>query len=405
MDGDGDIPALLKEYPLNYPCGKRRGKVLMYLAADVQEIKLKDTPQKSRLSQNALRRSPRLSKKMDVFLYAVGIDGKVSSSSEIIHNVSTTTTLKELTNLILEHSRDDTIYAPTKGIWWMRKGSKQLVSMKTEEDFHAGAQEYNETNVRIACVTIDAGPSSSVGSQSRKRKLDMSQGTTNPENDTWNTIHLTLIRDLESKGIKHRYSIKHLKLWTDLIVGGRLSGIGEEPNWTDHLEEVIVPPKSRRSSCTSPCSSIASSASSAASDGLQGGLLQMMMMNQQRSEMLHNTFMTTMLAMMQSKVTGMNPPNSSFTCNDSGNTSMPSRPATAKPQKMDLRNFNQEECCNFLLSLGLGKYIPQFQENQMDGQLLSALVHPHFGKMMLESMTLDEEERDTLISAIKAALV
>lgn len=152
----------------------------------------------------------------------------------------------------------------------------------------------------------------SVGSQSRKRKLDMNKSTSSsPDNDTWNTIHLTLVRDLESKGIIHRYGAKHLKLWTDMIIDGRSHGIGEEPDWSQHLEEVIVPPKSRRSSvCTSPSPS--TSTSSTTGDGLQNGLFQLMMMNQQRmeessrrSEMLQTTLMTMMnssLTMMHNKV-------------------------------------------------------------------------------------------------------
>lgn len=41
----------------------------------------------------------------------------------------------------------------------------------------------------------------------------------------------------------------------------------------------------------------------------------------------------------------------------------------------------------------------------MDGQLLCALTHPHFGKMMLTSMGFTEEEQDILIEAINSAQV
>ena len=69
---------------------------------------------------------------------------------------------------------------------------------------------------------------------------------TQEENELWNQIHVTLVRDLETKGILWRYGIKHLKLWTDLILDGKCSGAGEEPTWEEYLEPVIVPPKSRR---------------------------------------------------------------------------------------------------------------------------------------------------------------
>jgi len=67
---------------------------------------------------------------------------------------------------------------------------------------------------------------------------------TGTDNETWNSIYLALVRDLKSKGIKHRYGVKHLKLWTDMIMDGRSQGIGEEPDWSEHLEEVIVSLKS-----------------------------------------------------------------------------------------------------------------------------------------------------------------
>jgi hypothetical protein len=54
------------------------------------------------------------------------------------------------------------------------------------------------------------------------------------ENELWNDIHVSLVRDLEKKGIMWRYNISDLKLLTDMIYEGFLSGIGEEPIWEDH---------------------------------------------------------------------------------------------------------------------------------------------------------------------------
>lgn len=71
------------------------------------------------------------------------------------------------------------------------------------------------------------------------------------ENDLWNQCHAQLIRDLEKKGTLWRYSHKHLKLWTDEIVEGRSYGIGEEPDWTAHIDKVVTPPKTSRGAAVS----------------------------------------------------------------------------------------------------------------------------------------------------------
>lgn len=137
----------------------------------------------------------------------------------------------------------------------------------------------------------------------------MSSGTQS-ENEDWNETHLTLVRDLERKGILWRYGVKHLKLWTDMIVDGNLSGVGEEPEWSEHLEAIVVPPKSRRS--TSPQSLSMSSSSSTVSTGQPANLMEIMVLNQQsmeadsrRSEMLQTTLLSIIssnVAMLQSKV-------------------------------------------------------------------------------------------------------
>lgn len=82
----------------------------------------------------------------------------------------------------------------------------------------------------------------------RKRRLDTGTSTGKPENDLWNQTHVQLVRDLEKRGTIWRYSSKHLTLWTDEILKGNSSGANEEPEWSDHIEAVVVPPKSRRQS-------------------------------------------------------------------------------------------------------------------------------------------------------------
>ena len=61
------------------------------------------------------------------------------------------------------------------------------------------------------------------------------------ENDIWNNVHCSLVRDLEKKGILNRCGVKHLKLWTDEIINGKSTGIGDEPIWQNFIDQVGVP--------------------------------------------------------------------------------------------------------------------------------------------------------------------
>lgn len=95
-------------------------------------------------------------------------------------------------------------------------------------------------------------------STSRKRALDFtnvnSDGGENKlkssENEMWNSVHVSLVHDLEKKGILGRYGVKHLKVWTDEIINGKSAGVGEEPIWHNFIDQVGVPPKSPRDSIT-----------------------------------------------------------------------------------------------------------------------------------------------------------
>jgi hypothetical protein len=74
-----------------------------------------------------VRRSPpRLAKNgIEIFLHKI-IYGKISSSSDIIHNVQKTATLQDLTKLVLLQilSDDSDTYVPAKGMCWIRKGNE-----------------------------------------------------------------------------------------------------------------------------------------------------------------------------------------------------------------------------------------------------------------------------------------
>jgi len=68
-----------------------------------------------------------------------------------------------------------------------------------------------------------------VSKSTSKRKLDMGGPSTvkGSENELWNDTHITLVQDLEKRGILWRYSSKHLKVWTDCIISGNSGGVNE----------------------------------------------------------------------------------------------------------------------------------------------------------------------------------
>ncbi|KAK3732752.1 hypothetical protein QZH41_001311 [Actinostola sp. cb2023] len=79
--------------------------------------------------------------------------------------------------------------------------------------------------------------------------IEMAEAATRPKktnNDLWNDLHCDLVRELEKKGTLSRYSVRHLKLWTDYILEGKSAGVGDEPKWEDHIDLVGVPPLKRK---------------------------------------------------------------------------------------------------------------------------------------------------------------
>ena len=84
------------------------------------------------------------------------IDGKVGTTAQAIHNISKTTDLKKLIDLIVLQNTLQRVYAPSEGVYWLRKGSKQPVSMKTDMDLDICKKEYSGgKSIRIACTAID----------------------------------------------------------------------------------------------------------------------------------------------------------------------------------------------------------------------------------------------------------
>ena len=84
---------------------------------------------------------------------------RVSGSADILRDIPKHTTVQELANR-LRMVDGDTVYVPTSGLFWLRKGTKQCVKLKTDEDFESALSEYTNKNgtissISIACFTVD----------------------------------------------------------------------------------------------------------------------------------------------------------------------------------------------------------------------------------------------------------
>ena len=70
-----------------------------------------------------------------------------------------------------------------------------------------------------------------------------------------------------------------------------------------------------------------------------------------------------------------------------------------------LKDYNLNDCCDFLCSLKLDKYVCKFRESKMDGLLLNSIVHPHFGYTLLSEMgIIDKDDSEIIINAVRKHL-
>ena len=102
------------------------------------------------------RRSPRIQEKVgkfDIFVFELSQDMKVMGHADVLHKVSKDSTIDDITVLLRTYEDNNKFYNPSKGLFWLRKGTKQLVSLKSSDDLQACKDEY-KGDIRIACPTV-----------------------------------------------------------------------------------------------------------------------------------------------------------------------------------------------------------------------------------------------------------
>lgn len=109
------------------------------------------------------RRSPRIvklkSSTYDIFVHEIGKDMKVSTTSNVIHNVEQSADLKGITTLLRTFESPDVLYNPSNGLYWLRHRGKQPVSLRTDQDLALCKAEYKGKSLRLACHVINLNKS------------------------------------------------------------------------------------------------------------------------------------------------------------------------------------------------------------------------------------------------------
>lgn len=61
---------------------------------------------------------------------------------------------------LVKIGNNDVVYVSRKAIYWLRKGNKQPVLLKTEEDLETCKTKYGTGSIRIACTVVNVSNSS-----------------------------------------------------------------------------------------------------------------------------------------------------------------------------------------------------------------------------------------------------
>ena len=183
-----------------------------------------------------------------------------------IHNISSTCNLQEIKQKIRHKEPNAVIDA---GLFWLKKTGKACQSqLLDDDDLTKAKQEFTLKgtgqikDMRLAVHVLGDGDKASASQKAVKRRLKVSKEKDDRDssydetvlaeyftenmndskkkalNSKFNTCMVELIRYLEQKGSRYRYNLKHLNLWTQLIVDGQLVGPTEEPKWDAYSQQL-----------------------------------------------------------------------------------------------------------------------------------------------------------------------
>ena len=101
---------------------------------------------------------------MDVFVFEVmntkQNEPKISKSSILLQDVNEECTLSVLKEQLRAFDGSQNLFVPASGLFWLRKGSKQMVQLKTEKDLAFCKDECMDkvkgrvNSIRVACAAV-----------------------------------------------------------------------------------------------------------------------------------------------------------------------------------------------------------------------------------------------------------
>lgn len=100
---------------------------------------------------------------MDIFVFkAEEVRGRinVSGAAKTLHKVDKNSSLEEIKMLLRSYNDKDAVFVPLKGLYWMKKGTKQCVALQSDSDLAKAIEQYGSTNLCLACGTLSLQGSS-----------------------------------------------------------------------------------------------------------------------------------------------------------------------------------------------------------------------------------------------------
>ncbi|KAJ7369986.1 hypothetical protein OS493_034931 [Desmophyllum pertusum] len=362
-----------------------------------------------------------------------------------LHEVSSEPNLRTVKKMIREQIPDVCIKA---GIFWLPKKGKQCHTLCTEVDFQTAKEEYNNAgivkNVRLAVAVLSNSgvgkPTATIrraiiphDKKAKKRKTAVSpstdsdsdascdeaayekfieqssdKGKLKSSNSDWNTCHVELRKALEQDGTLDRYGIQHLSLWTDLIQDGKVSGAHEEPDWRKYLNVVHVEPLPKRG--------MGLVRAKGQNDVLTTFLMQQEMRReeerenekrrQRQEELLRQErqedrkLEKQQASSMQALILHALSPRPQF--GDGLSTCSSTQLSREIPTlNQGLVKMSVKDIGDALLTLKLGRYVQAFQDQQIDGAVLS-----HLNDEGLQQLGMNEQlHRSVLLGFISRKLL
>lgn len=113
-------------------------------------------------SRSTLTKADNNHEGFQVYIFEVLKGMNLSKTSEAIHDVPKSCDLSTLQKKL--KNMESKVFLPNKGLYWLRKGNKQMVQLKDDHDWKCCQKEYSDTkgnisSVRIACVAVEVNDS------------------------------------------------------------------------------------------------------------------------------------------------------------------------------------------------------------------------------------------------------